>query len=491
MAAVRSQWQPLAALLACKPSRSHTLLFTGLFSPHPHPHPHPHPPPRPTPRLQVISKAFNQWQEAAEGFRTEDLIHSTLLALGAEKLAVGFRCFRHAIMLSRREMRAFDLWANRIDEHGERMARRQELKERAGARMRALQYSKAFETWYEYAEAHEHYLQCAGDAVQKLRNMQLGKGFRSWQETAWLRKHAIALMHRLKDGKLYACLLTWQDLAESRGSAQEATKRVVLRMMAQRLAKGFNTWAEYAEASGDAKMRMRNVLAHLMLRNLSRAYAQWQDVHASKKRTLDLVANACGAYNTRYMRAGLVGWRISCAILNDLKKRLKQWHKMVTEGDVQRAAELDLMEKCVRQLTQLKLSAYFITMCRTLDMERCLYNAVQRLAQREISRALAAWASRTFDEQEEVSKFETAFRRLANMALSKGFAQWAEYAGERQYAMSCLERSMNEMRMTVFGWVVPRWADYVDYLHKVKRSSPQRPLHTTSPSSCSSPLPLL
>ena len=144
---------------------------------------------------------------------------------------------------------------------------------------------------------------------------------------------------------------------------------------------------------------------------------------------------------------------------------------MVVEGEMQRAHELDVMEKVAKKMANLKLAAYFLTLHQALELERCLLNAVQHITNRELSRAMAAWQSRTFDEQEHVSKFESAFRKLRNIQTSKAFGQWGEFASARAYSMSCLEKSMGEMRMTVYGWVVPRWVDYVDYVHKVRRAT--------------------
>ena len=119
----------------------------------------------------------------------------------------------------------------------------------------------------------------------------------------------------------------------------------------------------------------------------------------------------------------------------------------------------------------MKLAAYFSTLVRALELDRCLRAAVHTFTHRDLTRALNQWISRAFDEKEEVSKFEGAFRKLRHAETNKAFGRWADYAGEALYAMATLERSMVEMRMAAFGWVVPRWQDYVAYLRAVRKAA--------------------
>ena len=47
-----------------------------------------------------------------------------------------------------------------------------------------------------------------------------------------------------------------------------------------------------------------------------------------------------------------------------------------------------------------------------------------------LTRALSAWLSSTFDEQEAASAFELAFRRLRHLSVGRALAKWVSLAEE-------------------------------------------------------------
>ena len=56
----------------------------------------------------------------------ETAIEQVMIALGADRLQRGLRCFRIALLIQRREQSAFDLWCGRADEKADEKMRRRE-----------------------------------------------------------------------------------------------------------------------------------------------------------------------------------------------------------------------------------------------------------------------------------------------------------------------------------------------------------------------------
>ena len=419
----------------------------------------------------AAARAMRQWASAVSGLHAERAIRRTLFTLGAERLTVGWRAFRLALMARRREVAAFDKWANRADEHSERSAHRQALRERAVMRMLEAQLSRAYETWWAYASERVHALGLATNAVRCITNGQLARGLRTWVATADLIAGARTLIARVAHGRVYAAYAAWADFSSDRAHAHASAQRVLLRMMAQHLARGFNTFCAYVDARHARLEALRHVVGRLRNQSLARAYATWVGAYELRKRTVRLAAKSMLWTNTRYMRAGLRGWWAGRAVVKRHRAALRQWRQMCADGAIAEAARLDSMEVVCRKLRQLKLCKGFNTLVHVLAVERALLAAVQRLRHRGLSRAYAAWYGRVFEDIEAASAYEVAFRRLRQQGLARAYAQWAGATADAVHAREVLSQSVREMRISIFGRAMPRWQEYVTQLQRMRQAA--------------------
>ena len=436
------------------------------------------------------SKALRHWASVVERAHQRQAIKDALLRIGGVKLCIGWRCWRLALMVHRRLFYAFDRWAGRSEGHSERSARRQQLREKAFQRLRSIELSKAWETWYTYVDAHLWAMDRALTVLKKLQNQGLARGWQSWCTYADQRARAIRLISRILHGQKGAAWRSWAEWWETRVERLEMLSHAVGRLRMQEVAVAWYTWRKGASAQRDARSVARRVLARLSKLSLAKGwttYCTYVEAVVQRLRAMEAVlrrlrnqhssrallawranakvlggarATARGALNRwlqKHLYRGFLAWRSSCVLVRHHKLAFRRWMRHTSMRASELAAGLSIFEKSVRRLRMWHVAKGWSRFVEIVTLQMRLVRALKRLRNVELARCVGTWRDNALDNVEQASAYELAFRRLRHLELSKGFFSWATYAEAAAVQYQLLQDSLHQMRAVLFGGVVAKW----------------------------------
>lgn len=267
----------------------------------------------------------------------------------------------------------------------------------------------------------------------------------------------------------YAAWRTWREGAVERGRAVDAARRVLQRLCAQSLARGWTTLCDYVDACHQRRGAMEAVLCRLQNQASVRAFGAWRANAEAVGVAQRTIRNAVGRWLNKAMWRGLMAWRSSCVLVRHLKlsfRRLARHARLAREAQ---ASGLSVFEKSVRRLRMWHASRAFRQFVAVVTLEMRLVHALKKMRSAELGRCVETWRYNALDAVESASAYELAFRRLRHMGASKGFAAWAENAAAAARSADLLESSVRRMRGVLFSGAWNAWREHSDNVRTMAR----------------------